>query len=88
MLKRLLLATTAAAGLAMPVHAADLPGTLVKAPAALLGWNWSGFYIGANVGGARAEGTLTDTVVGLGSIATAEALTGLAGGAQIGVGPV
>jgi outer membrane immunogenic protein len=43
--------------------AADL-GRPAPPPLAPIFYNWTGFYIGANIGGAWASGTLTDTLTG------------------------
>src|SRR6202046_1711417 len=57
-MKRLLLSTAAVIALAAPAAAADLPArTYTKAPAYTapqVVYNWTGFYVGGNVGGAFA----------------------------------
>src|SRR5262249_29629202 len=60
--------------------AADLR---VKAPtpAPIPAYNWTGFYIGANVGGGWASGTLTDNFSGVDFVDTN---SGVIGGGQIG----
>src|SRR5215831_16180653 len=60
--------------------AADLP---VKAPppAPMPAYNWTGFYIGGNFGGAWASGSLTDNFSGVSFIDTN---AGVIGGGQIG----
>src|SRR5262245_43849088 len=40
------------------VHAADMPTKAVPAPIAAPPYNWSGFYVGANLGGAWTSGNL------------------------------
>ena len=52
-MKRALLlgiATLALAGIALPASAADLGAPVSKAPIAAPFYNWSGFYIGGNIG--------------------------------------
>ena len=51
----ILVATTAAAS------AADLPARYAKAPPIIDTWSWTGFYVGAHVGGGwgTTESTLT-----------------------------
>ncbi len=44
-------------------------------------YNWTGFYVGGNIGGAWASGTLTDNLTG-GSVSDDK--TGVVGGAQLG----
>jgi outer membrane immunogenic protein len=77
-------------GMAAPAFAADIPArTYTKAPAIIAPiYDWSGFYIGANAGGASSHECLTITNVAGGAIfPTSEgchnATGGLAGG-QIG----
>jgi outer membrane immunogenic protein len=48
----LALPVVACAG-ASPTLAADIPAPVYKAPAAVVGHHWSGFYVGGNAGGAR-----------------------------------
>ena len=60
MSKSLIIAATFAAFsafLAAPAGAADLP---VKAAAPVSVWNWTGFYVGGNVGGGMASSGFTD----------------------------
>ncbi len=88
-MKRLLLATTAAVALAAPALAADLPVAMpTKAPAYVPAWSWTGFYLGANLGGAwaRASDTETATLGGavIGVTQTSETLSGVIGGGQVG----
>ena len=68
-------------GAASSAFAADLP---VKAPPPLLPlpvYNWTGFYIGGNLGGAWSSATLTDNPTGA-SISGSN--SGFIGGGQIG----
>lgn len=73
-MKRLLLATVAFTALATTATlAADLPRSMpAKAPVMLPVYNWTGFYLGVNLGGAWADADLTSNV------------GGVIGGAQIG----
>lgn len=73
-MKRLLIATTALTALAASsALAADIPARMpVKAPVIAPMFNWTGFYLGVNVGGAW-----TNTDIGSNS-------TGFIGGGQIG----
>src|SRR5262249_8624581 len=48
----------AAIGVAVVAHAADMPTKAPPAPIAPPPYNWSGFYVGANVGGAWTSGNL------------------------------
>ena len=59
----LLIGICAAAFAAAPAIAADLP---VKAPppAPIPVFSWTGFYIGANIGGAWSHSTITDAITG------------------------
>jgi outer membrane immunogenic protein len=69
------------AALAVPAFAADLP---VKAPPAPLAppiYNWTGFYIGANIGGARSNGSITDNLTGANLSSSTD---GFIGGGQLG----
>ena len=61
----LLIGICAAALTAAPAIAADLrvKAPPVPVPAPIL-FNWTGFYIGANIGGARSHSTVTDNVTG------------------------
>jgi outer membrane immunogenic protein len=63
-------------------NAADLP-TKAPPPAApvYVPYNWTGFYIGGNVGGAWANGSITDDVAGF-SFSTSH--SGFLGGGQVG----
>ncbi|HWM82534.1 MAG TPA: outer membrane protein [Pseudolabrys sp.] len=77
-MKRAILAAAMTALLAGSAYAADLPvrHMPVKAPVAVPYYNWTGFYIGVNAGGAF--GRISQA--GFGS----DSLNGFAGGAQIG----
>ncbi len=71
-MKRLLIATTALTALASAAFAADIPArSYSKAPAMLPVYNWTGFYLGANLGGAWTNdltGTSTAGFIGGGQI--------------------
>jgi outer membrane immunogenic protein len=73
-MKRLLIVTTALTALAASsALAADIPARMpVKAPVMLPVYNWTGFYLGVNIGGAW-----TDTDFG-------SSVSGFIGGGQIG----
>ena len=66
--------------------AADLPRTYTKAPMVAPAplFTWTGFYIGANVGGAWAHGDTTVTVGGVNVTGSGGDLNGVIGGGQIG----
>src|SRR5271166_6927719 len=51
-MKKFLLTTAALGALALPAMAADMaPAPVYKAPVPVaVGYNWTGFYVGANVG--------------------------------------
>ncbi len=73
-MKRLLIATTALTALAVTAAvAADLPAQRMpaKAPVMMPAYNWTGFYLGVNLGGAWTDTAITD-------------ISGVIGGAQIG----
>jgi outer membrane immunogenic protein len=83
-MRALLLSTVALATLAGSAFAADLPSrkeapVYVAPPPA---FSWTGFYVGADIGGAFASTSLTDTVLGL----TSHSLdtSGVMGGGYIG----
>jgi outer membrane immunogenic protein len=64
-MKKTLLATTALVALAVPALAADMRvRTAPPAPAPVAIFNWTGCYIGGNVGGARLKRELTDNFTG------------------------
>ncbi len=87
---RAILGVILAAGLAGPVAAADLGAPMpVKAPALVAAYNWSGFYVGGNVGYGWTHSVIDDTftVPGLGSLGTTEMtedLRGVVGGFHAG----
>src|SRR5271166_3433873 len=89
-MKRLLLASAAVAALAAPAFAADLPVAYpTKAPAYVAAYNWTGFYVGVNLGGAWARNTNTDTFfnaagVPVGINSSSSTNSGVIGGGQIG----
>jgi len=86
-MKRLLFGGLAAAALVVPgagVRAADMAVKAPPAPAYVSPsvFNWTGFYIGANIGGGWAGGNLTDTLTGANfGVGTQSAFIG---GGQIG----
>src|SRR5262245_19145465 len=59
-MKKLLLANLAGFAISMAVaaHAADMPTKALPAPISVPPYNWSGFYVGANFGGAWTSGSL------------------------------
>jgi len=85
-MKRFWLSSAAAVSLisvAGSALAADLsrpPPPVMEAPMVPV-YNWTGFYIGANLGGAWASGTLSDDVNG-GSVSASH--SGFVGGGQLG----
>jgi outer membrane immunogenic protein len=88
MLKKLLFACTALAALAAPVFAADLP---TKAPAYIPPpvYNWTGFYVGGNVGWGWGTVKSTEILPGTGPFPVGAAFTprngnGWLGGLQAG----
>jgi outer membrane immunogenic protein len=89
-MKRLLLAGVAVAAVAAPALAADLPPAPypMKAPAYVAVYNWTGFYLGANLGGAWARETNTDTfttgAVINGINSSSATISGVIGGGQVG----
>jgi opacity protein-like surface antigen len=48
-----------AVGVSVVAHAADMPTKALPAPVAAPPYNWSGFYVGANFGGAWTNGSLS-----------------------------
>jgi outer membrane immunogenic protein len=81
-MKKFLLGTTAAAFLAAPAAAADMPVKASRAPiVAPAIYNWSGFYIGAHVG--RAWGTKDWVGVGVGPLGSHD-IDGFIAGGQVG----
>jgi outer membrane immunogenic protein len=87
-MNRLLSATLAVLGLgvALPAGAADLPTAFpTKAPALAALYNWTGFYVGANLGYGWANGTDSFTVnPGGATVGTSGNLSGIVGGGQLG----
>jgi len=79
--KSLLAGVALVALIAGPAFAADMP---VKAPVRMPVFDWSGFYIGANVGGSFGKAS-TDWVVAAASAgSTSGSLDGILGGFQVG----
>ncbi|HSV23009.1 MAG TPA: hypothetical protein VLJ17_08270, partial [Xanthobacteraceae bacterium] len=62
----LLISAILGLGLPQAASAADLPvkAPVYKAPIAVPVYNWTGFYVGANIGGAWSNITLTDNNLG------------------------
>src|SRR5271169_6487824 len=88
-MKRLFIASIALAGLfGASAPAADLPTKALayKAPVAAPPYNWSGFYVGANLGGAWTSGSLNIPGANLYS-GTSEFIGGVQGGYNIQSGP-
>jgi outer membrane immunogenic protein len=92
-MKRILLASAAAIAIAAPAFAADLPAAapvLMKAPAYVPGYSWTGFYIGANLGGGFSTASDTASLliasgaIVLGPTNTSTRLSGVIGGGQLG----
>jgi outer membrane immunogenic protein len=81
------LATAAIAATALG-HAADLaPRPMVtKAPPAPVYYNWTGFYLGANLGGSwgRESHEIFDGTANIGEVAVTNHADGVIGGGQIG----
>jgi outer membrane immunogenic protein len=66
-----------------PVGAADL-GPMYKAPLIAPAFNWNGFYVGANLGGAWASDTVTQSNLVRPFSSTKVTSSGVAGGGQLG----
>ena len=84
-MKRLLLATVAAVGLIVPgagVRAADMAVKAPPLPYVPPQYNWTGFYVGANVGAGAATATVND-VFGI-PLGTIGGNADFIGGGQIG----
>jgi outer membrane immunogenic protein len=78
-----------AVGMTAPLFAADLPAsTYPKAPAMVSPvsvYDWSGFYVGANIGGAWDNSTATNTALNGTFVSSGTSSnTGVIGGGQIG----
>jgi outer membrane immunogenic protein len=69
------------AALAAPAFAADLPVKAPPAPPPIPMFNWTGFYIGANIGGVWSHGSITDNITGANLSANS---SGFMGGGQLG----
>jgi outer membrane immunogenic protein len=83
-MKRIWLSTAAATALltsSLGVFAADMRGPTYAQPPMMQLYNWTGFYIGGNLGGAWASGTLTDNFSGASFTGSH---SGFIGGGQIG----
>src|SRR5262250_3779404 len=57
-MKTFLLRIAVLAVFSSAAHAADMPTKALPAPVSIPPYNWSGFYVGANVGGAWTSGNL------------------------------
>ena len=66
---------------AAPAIAADLPLKAPPAPPPVPAFSWTGFYIGANIGGAFTHDTLTDNLTGASLSSDND---GFIGGGQVG----
>ncbi len=64
MRKSLLTGLCAAALASAPAFAADMPYKAPPAPAPVPVFSWTGFYLGANIGGAWSNGSATDVITG------------------------
>ncbi len=87
-MRTLTLSITAAVSLVagtIAASAGDLappPPVFVPPPAPVLFYyNWTGFYVGGNLGGAWASGTLTDSFTG---VSFSDSKSGFIGGGQVG----
>jgi outer membrane immunogenic protein len=85
-MKRIFVAALLGVAVGGEAFAADLPQPPPRAPAAYIPpppvYNWTGFYIGGNAGGAWAHGTVTDTLNGLNFSGTTNGV--FIGGGQVG----
>jgi outer membrane immunogenic protein len=75
--------------IAGPAMAADLPveaPIYVERPAAVGLLNWTGFYVGANIGYARGRGSddIFDFIAGAPLLSLSQSMSGVIGGGQIG----
>jgi outer membrane immunogenic protein len=82
----LLSGTVLSALAAAPAVAADIPARppVAKAPAAVALFNWSGFYVGANIGGAWGKSSADETAGGWFTSHTSVDPKGVIGGLQAG----
>ena len=82
-----LLVAASATGLTQMASATDLPtkAPIFKAPVVVLPYNWTGFYIGLNLGGSwgRQENSLV-TTAGTTAVSNNDHVNGAIGGGQIG----
>ena len=71
---------------AVPVYAADMPAKMpVKAPMVAAPYNWSGFYIGVNVGGSwGSQDNALATAGGVTVLTNTAKPNGVIGGGQVG----
>jgi outer membrane immunogenic protein len=81
--------SAAAVMMADAARAADLPierNVYVETPAAIGMMNWTGIYVGANLGFSRAKGSidLFDSSIGIADVSLSQRLSGAIGGVQIG----
>ncbi|HEY6025062.1 MAG TPA: outer membrane protein [Pseudolabrys sp.] len=86
-LATLFLATSALAAFALPAAAADLPARMpTKAPIVAPLYNWTGFYVGVNLGGSwgHQDNALVDGATGAVILENSDHIDGVIGGGQIG----
>jgi outer membrane immunogenic protein len=81
--------SAAALMLAGVARAADLPierNVYVEAPPAMGMMNWTGIYVGANLGYSRAKGSidLFDSSIGVADVSLSQRMSGVIGGVQVG----
>ncbi len=81
MRKSLLIGFCASALVAGSALAADLPVKARPLPPPIPVFSWTGFYLGANIGGAWSNGTITDNVTGANLSSNS---SGFIGGGQVG----
>jgi hypothetical protein len=83
-MKRLLLATVALTVLAVPASAADMRAPVYKAPPPVYAFNWTGCYIGGNVGSLWARKEWTNATPGplIGQAIGSHDITDWIGGVQ------
>jgi outer membrane immunogenic protein len=77
-----MLCAAAVAFSSLPAMAADIAAPDYRAPVPGLYYDWTGLYVGGNIGGMWTHGSLTETIAGLSF--TNNGTSGLIGGAQIG----